>query len=530
MRTRYDVIVVGCGIAAGSFICRLALRADLRVLIVDRGVLHDPKGFHNASEYSALPRTHHSMLFSSDIGEPRTVQRWWARDSSGGGSLVWYGQLSRFEPSDLALHTRAQELERLDIAELVRDWPINLSTLTTYYKFVEQFLKPIGYRHAAKESASDCGVVIERPDLSTLETRLLDELKASGMHPYVGATCMGGRAWELAPLDPLTYRRFSGSGLANRANWYSSTFQFVRGGLIDFMELRDVRRVIFDNGRVAGIEVQRIGGDASVLEVLEAAVVVLAAGPVETVAILSRSGLDDSEGRLGQGFTYTTEAVCYVTTKLPRSPFDRDRAIGSFSSIILRDFYDGDGQHCIKGGKISIYDALACEAESRLLRSAQIGGAARSAALAAAKEHYLLKLSFKGESIPWEKKFVQLSREGTQEMPWVRYELHPHDHEVRKYAQSAFKTIAKAIPGGEIVSDALPQGTDLISGHQHGGVCFGESRTTSLLDLNCHSWTVNGLYAIDASFMPTSGATNSSHTVSANAFRVADFLRATLAE
>jgi choline dehydrogenase-like flavoprotein len=49
-------------------------------------------------------------------------------------------------------------------------------------------------------------------------------------------------------------------------------------------------------------------------------------------------------------------------------------------------------------------------------------------------------------------------------------------------------------------------------------------RNDSVLDPNCKAWDFDNLYVTDGSFMPTSGGANPTHTIEANAFRVADHL------
>jgi choline dehydrogenase-like flavoprotein len=43
-----------------------------------------------------------------------------------------------------------------------------------------------------------------------------------------------------------------------------------------------------------------------------------------------------------------------------------------------------------------------------------------------------------------------------------------------------------------------------------------------VLDAECQSHTVRGLYVLDSAFMPTAGASNPSITLIANAYRVCE--------
>jgi choline dehydrogenase-like flavoprotein len=58
--------------------------------------------------------------------------------------------------------------------------------------------------------------------------------------------------------------------------------------------------------------------------------------------------------------------------------------------------------------------------------------------------------------------------------------------------------------------------------HQNGTLRFGTDPRTSVLDVNCRAHDLDNLYAVDASFFPSSGAVNPALTVMANALRVGD--------
>jgi choline dehydrogenase-like flavoprotein len=59
-------------------------------------------------------------------------------------------------------------------------------------------------------------------------------------------------------------------------------------------------------------------------------------------------------------------------------------------------------------------------------------------------------------------------------------------------------------------------------GHPCGTCRAGDDPATSVLDRNCKAHGIDNLYIVDSSFMPTSGGTNPSLTIAANALRVAD--------
>jgi len=78
---------------------------------------------------------------------------------------------------------------------------------------------------------------------------------------------------------------------------------------------------------------------------------------------------------------------------------------------------------------------------------------------------------------------------------------------------------------GQGSSYQSPNGLIRIANHVLGGARFGTDRADSVLDPTCRAWDFDNLYVTDGSFMPTSGSGNPTHTIEANAFRVADALR-----
>jgi choline dehydrogenase-like flavoprotein len=67
-------------------------------------------------------------------------------------------------------------------------------------------------------------------------------------------------------------------------------------------------------------------------------------------------------------------------------------------------------------------------------------------------------------------------------------------------------------------------------GHVCGTVRFGDDPYTSVLDRNNRAHDVANLYVVDASFFPSSGGTNPSLTIAANALRVAQAVHQQLEE
>ena len=79
-------------------------------------------------------------------------------------------------------------------------------------------------------------------------------------------------------------------------------------------------------------------------------------------------------------------------------------------------------------------------------------------------------------------------------------------------------------------SFVLTRDTTLNYGHPCGTCRAGADPKSSVVDANCKAHGLANLYITDSSFMPTSGGTNPSLTIAANALRVADHIASTAAD
>jgi choline dehydrogenase-like flavoprotein len=67
-------------------------------------------------------------------------------------------------------------------------------------------------------------------------------------------------------------------------------------------------------------------------------------------------------------------------------------------------------------------------------------------------------------------------------------------------------------------------GNNLNYGHVCGTCRFGDDPATSVLDRTNRAHDLDNLYVVDASFFPSSGGTNPSLTIAANALRVGEVI------
>ena len=101
------------------------------------------------------------------------------------------------------------------------------------------------------------------------------------------------------------------------------------------------------------------------------------------------------------------------------------------------------------------------------------------------------------------------------------YKHDPWELEMSKYALRRIEQVV-VDAGGEVRKSDPQDAANPGYGHVHGSLRAGRERNAAVLNENCESHEVKGLYVLDAAWMPTAGASNPSITLIANAIRVCD--------
>ncbi|MEV7013774.1 GMC oxidoreductase [Streptosporangium sp. NPDC051022] len=545
MNTRWtssaDAVVVGFGLTGAPVLERLLEEGGANdVVVLDRGAFWEPAEHSFPDERSLAlerpltvdPEEDH-VLLRVPGGQTR-LRKWWSARLAGGGSWLWYGQLSRFRPSDLRMRSSSGDA----LGPEVRDWPLDFAELERAYTRVQERLGPFGcsYGHTAPAYREfDGGPYLERPGPSHLERLMVDRFRRDGLNAYVGQSCLGGRAWDSCPVSPVTgHPADRERPMLARPNWYVGLYGRLRTDpRVHLMGGSYVSRILVEAGEVQGVEF--VGRDESGdlrTRRIRCGTVVLAPGALETARILLSSDLPNRNGLLGRRFTFTLERTGYLVTAEPRNRELTDRLAGLYGNVVIKDFYDlGDAGPLRKGGKFALYDAYVAETPSRHVRNLKMFGPELARFLRAESGRYVVKASFKGESLPSTGKFVSLSTRRNSfgaRVPAVTYAPHPADLLLQDHVTKLFARLGRALGAVETRVHAAPAGADVVSAHHHGGAVFGESASDAVLDRDCECFEARGLFVVDSSFMPTSGATNSSLTAMANAHRVAGVIAARL--
>lgn len=284
-----------------------------------------------------------------------------------------------------------------------------------------------------------------------------------------------------------------------------------------------VERVLVEAGRVRGVEVRRLdprtGAPGEALR-CEAPLVVLAAGVLETPALLLRSGI-----AAGDGLQFHSSV--YVTARFPERVYG---FYGPTMSYAVTEFSDVHGR---RGPGFMLENVSVAP----MTTAASLPGfgvdleRAMTALPHLARTVVVLRDETRGS--------LTLGRTGA---PVVSYDSVPHDVErlrlavqqlARLYLAAGAEEVWLPIEGfAPIRSEAELAALDgrvlaprdftlLYAVHLFGGAAMSATPQAGACDESGQVWGVTGLYVSDASCLPTNTGANPQITIMANALRIA---------
>lgn len=501
-----DVIIIGSG-AGGGTLARALAPSGKRILILERGGFL-PRERENWDEHAVFARKRYQAR-----------ETWYDRDDRpfepythycvGGNTKVYGAALLRLRESDFG--------EARHFGGVSPAWPIAYADLEPYYTRAERMYSVHGRRGADScEPAASGGFPFPPLAPEPRIRELHDDLASLGYRPF--PVPLGVRLEEaLRSGAPYRLGRFDGypdltevkadahvvgiKPILRRRNVTLWTRAFVERLETDAGG-RAVSRVIVrrDGERVA------CSGD----------VVVLACGAINSAALLLRSasprhpdGLGNSSGQVGRNYMGHQNGCFIAVTPDPNpSQFQKHFA--------MTDFYHGAPDSPCPLGTIQLMgkpDAGTLE----WLRGDKLPGVS-VADLAGRTIDFFLT----AEDLPDPENRVTLRPDGA-----IRVSYTPNNTEAYDRLQSKLVEALDAVDRRRGRRRATYLASRLgVSGvsHQNGTLRFGHDPRASVLDVNCRAHDLDNLYAVDASFFPSSGAVNPSLTIMANALRVGDHL------
>jgi choline dehydrogenase-like flavoprotein len=264
---------------------------------------------------------------------------------------------------------------------------------------------------------------------------------------------------------------------------------------------------------VTKVQVERDGAH----ETYSADVVVVSCGAVNSAALLLRSandlhpaGLANRSGVVGRHYMCHTNSMFLAISRDP-NPTRFTKTLG------MNDFYFGSPEWSYPMG--SIQTLFKMDAETLAAGAPRIVPGMTLEYMA----RHSLDLWVMSEDLPDPNNRVTVDAEGRITVRYEPNNLEGHNRLVAKL-KSMLHQIGchdHLLPLSIHIAKRLPVAG---VGHQNGTIRFGRDPQTSALDVNCKAHDVDNLYVVDASFFPSSGASNPSLTIMANALRVGEHL------
>jgi choline dehydrogenase-like flavoprotein len=507
MTRAWDLVVVGTGFG-GSMVALAAVRAGLRVLLIERGrwvdrddSAWDPRAILLDRKYRSA-----SPFETPRYGFGRTS---FYPDEAVGGKSVFYGAASfRLREADFRLRERYP-----DVCSESVDWPIDYDDLAPFYDEAERLLGVVGVPGMdPTEPPRATGYGGAPPPFSAPARRVADAAAALGLHPFpiplaINFTSTDGRQ---PCVQCLTCDLFPCKiGAKNDLSVTVLPAAMAAGATV--MHSTVVLRLRLDGKRVAGVECV----DTSTGErfFVASRVCVVSAGAIPSAALLLASGL----GAVAPNGSWVGRCLMRHCSGIVIGIFpSRTNPERVFhKQVALTDFYFGDGTGRRPPGPWGMIQGLQVPPPEYI---AAEGGFPLGTVGARAADRMVFLLCI-AQDLPDPANRVAVDPAQTDQygapIPRVFHRYARRDRQARSalYREGA-RVLRRA---GAVIRVRKPINT---FSHAVGTCRFGHDPAKAALDRWCRFFGVPNLFVVDASFLPSSGGVNPSLTIAANALRV----------
>ncbi len=498
-RNKFDVVIVGSGLG-GSAAARILVEGGLSVLVVERGdFIRQEKANWDVAEVSLKRRYDSGETWYDVDGRPFTPRLYY---NVGGATKFFGGAALRFRARDFD----SRELEEGPSVA----WPFGYEELSPWYDRAEALLEVHGL--AGEDPTEPPRGPYPFPPLVHEEriAELAARFASQGLHPFHLPLAIDqggkGRCVKGSPCDGFPCMVRAKGDAENRI---LRPLLLRKPPNLELWTGSRALRFETDPGgrRVECLVVEREGK----IEKVGADRFILSAGAVNSALLLLASanarhprGLANSSDLVGRNF------MCHENTVIMAlSPFRKNPTVFQ-KTLALHDFYGGDASGGAALGAVQMRGKVKPEMlmakKDRLLRGL-------SGAIAARSLDFWLMTEDRAEA----DNRVWLDETG-------RIRLSHRATKGRAREALIARTTAALRRAGLPIVFVERRGIETLQ-HQCGTLRFGRDPETSVLDPFCKAHELDNLYAMDASFMPSSAAVNPSLTVLAQSLRAAARLR-----
>lgn len=534
LQQHWDAIVIGTGIGGGTIGYALA-KGGKKVLFIEKGQSSLSTAYSTESSDNNTIAGDYAENIKADKNQNQdAIMRACGRTTDAlvdtfnnpnetftpllgagtGGSSALYGMtMERLFPEDF---TPKQFLPNSPEANLPEQWPVSFAELQEFYTQAET-LYQVKASPDPQRPQSETRGISSPPPLSPANQELADHLKSKDLNLYYQAMACQYKPNCRECIGFLCAKRCKGdSGL----HCVEPAIQQYGAQILLACEVSKLHE---DSGSITHIDCTQDGQAFT----LKSPLIILAAGAIHTPALLLSSknadnpnGLANGSDMVGRNFMRHYYEYFFVATKTKVQPGDLQKQLS------FNDFYLHEGE---KMGTVQSFGPLL---PASIVVKQIINGIRRHSKLIArlatlmtpVLEVFIDKL-FAGrlaicailEDLPYPENRITLSEQGNIQ---IFDRIHPSDEQRLKKFRSLLKNALRPYKYIHTSAAANVQ----ILGHQCGTCRFGESPSDSVLNKfnRCHE--IDNLYVVDASFFPSSGGTNPSLTIAANALRVAKHL------
>jgi choline dehydrogenase-like flavoprotein len=532
---KVDAIIVGSG-AGGATAARILTERGFNVVIFEKGPNPSSDSF---LPYDELHFKIHEKMTPSEFTDPNIyvwkdqiepVRRWWIANIVGGATRIWDANFPRYTHEDMALQTLMGD--KVPKEASVVDWPWTYDEFQQYYEWVEREWGVSGKtRQSPKQEPYRSGYDFPMPPVRPhASTPLIEKIfNQAGWFPYLGAKAINSVTYSGRPGFSFS-GFFAGFGdpVNDRSSAYNTMLpKAIATGKCDLRFNHCVTRIAYEKGRTKGVYFLNEPNGKE--EFLEAPIVIVSIQAIESARLFLISKIPDPNRLIGHYLTYHTKGTITATFKNQsvwdggnNTPFQPRTGIGSLE---VRDLYwiEDPSTYLSKGGKFASFDPYTTSTPIEMVSRIGKWGKTLVDEINILRTQGGIGFSFTGESMPVYENRVELDPKVKD--PWglpvarTFYEHHDYDIDLSEYALNQIAMVLEK--GGAQITNIIKQSKKNSGyGHNHGTLRAGIDPIASVLDDNCQAHEVKGLYVLDCSFMPTSGASNPTLTLLANAYRV----------
>jgi choline dehydrogenase-like flavoprotein len=492
-----DIVIIGSGIGGAVMAASLA-PSGRSVTVLERGpaLVDSPAARDDVA------------IFRDGVYRPQETWHDGAGNPFNPGNYYNVGGNSKFYGA-VMLRYRAEDFETMrHRCGVSPAWPISYAELEPWYQAAEELFQLRGDpeqdpSEPVHSGTYPFGPVADEPAVARLRQRLLRAgVTPSSLPLAVDVKAWLARAqtpWDAFP-DTTGAKKDAESAALSRALKYNNVSLFT-GAEVTRLECApdgQISRVVYS---VDGVETS-----------LRPKLVILAAGAVNSAALLLRSACDDyprglanRSDQVGRNFmNHNCTAIIGV------NPWRVNDAVHQ-KTLQFNDFYLSDGAGGPPLGNVQMLGKISgniLAAQSGLPRIVA-GWVARHSV-----DFYAMS-----EDLPDPQSRVSLAADGGIVLDWKRSNWDTHLALVRRA-----KKVLRRAGYPLVMSRAFDRRTP---SHQCGTTRMGTNPDTAVVDTQCCSFDHQNLYVVDAGFLPTSAAVNPALTIAAQALRVGAHIRET---